>query len=155
LKEINGYKVEGKSVRESRPLAGFADIKDDGSTACGAWIYTGVFAPTSQEPLGHNHAANRKGDSWVALGWGFSWPANRRQMYNRASADPEGVPWAKEARLAREHARDGGRQHKGYVYWDPARKTWTGLDVPDFVLNKAPNTPANPRGVGLACHDGA
>jgi formate dehydrogenase major subunit len=155
LKEINGYKVEGKSLLESRPLAGFADIKDDGSTACGAWIYTGIFAPTAQEPLGHNHAANRKGDSWVALGWGFSWPANRRLMYNRASADPAGNPWAKEARLAREHAREGGRPHRGYVYWDRARKTWTGLDVPDFVLTKAPDTPANPRGVGLACHDGA
>jgi formate dehydrogenase major subunit len=156
LKEINGYRVEkGKSLKESRPLPTFGDLKDDGTTACGAWIYTGVFAPTEKEPLGHNHAANRSGDDWVALGWGFSWPANRRLMYNRCAADPDGEPWAKEARLAREYALAGGPAHRGYVYWDADRERWVGLDVPDFVLTKAPDTPADPKGVGVACHDGA
>jgi formate dehydrogenase major subunit len=141
LKEINGYRWTDKV-----PLNGFADIKDDGSTACGAWIYTGIYAN------GRNHAANRQGDGWVALGWGFSWPANRRLMYNRASADLNGRPWPKEARLAQEFARVGGPRCDGYVYWDGTR--WTGLDVPDFIPNKAPNTSAVPNGVGLAAHDG-
>jgi formate dehydrogenase major subunit len=184
LKEINGFKIEpGVSLKDATALAALADIKDDGSTACGAWIYTGVFAPTkgeppglaaesaavgggevfaatTAEPLGHNHAANRKGDGWVSPGWGFSWPANRRILYNRCSADPSGEPWPKEARLAREHFRAGGRDFRGYVYWqedtdDPKKSRWVGLDVPDFVAGKAPNTPGKPDGVGLAGHDGA
>jgi formate dehydrogenase major subunit len=167
LREINGY-----DVATGAPLASFADLKDDGSTACGAWIYTGIYAG------GRNHAANRQGDDWVSLGWGFSWPANRRLMYNRCSADPDGQPWAKEARLARQYS--SGRLAatlvgiagqpagtgpltaaaslaagplRGYVYWDGRR--WTGFDVPDFVVDKAPTTAARPGAVGLAGHDGA
>jgi formate dehydrogenase major subunit len=150
LKEINGYLwLPGKPL-QGKPLVSFADLKDDGTTACGAWIYTGIYAPTAEDPDGHNFAANRKGDDWVALGWGFSWPANRRLMYNRASADPKGVPWAKEARLAKQY----GGQMRGYVYWDPAKQSWVGLDVPDFAVKKAPETPAKPDGVGLDYHDG-
>jgi formate dehydrogenase major subunit len=141
LKEINGY-----DWRTSNPLDSFAQLKDDGTTACGAWIYTGIYAG------GVNRANAQVADDWVSLGWGFSWPANRRIMYNRASADPDGNPWPKEARLARLHLRHGMR---GYVYWDGAARRWTGLDVPDFVLTKAPSTPAQPNGVGVAYHDGA
>jgi formate dehydrogenase major subunit len=156
------------SLKMARPLRNLADIKDDGSTACGAWIYTGVFAPTEAEPLGHNHAANRRGDAWVSLGWAFAWPANRRIMYNRCSADPDGNPWPKEARLAREHVlRHGGPPQRGYVYWDASavnrltgkKGMWVGLDVPDFVIDKPPDykppDPDDPKYVGLACHDGA
>jgi formate dehydrogenase major subunit len=155
LKEINGTSWDGGKLKEAKPLKSFAELKDDGTTACGAWIYTGIYAPTPEEPNGHNHAANRKDDDWVALGWGFSWPANRRLMYNRASADLKGNPWHKEARLAQEFAAVSGVQKRGYVYWDANQKRWDGLDVPDFVLNKAPDTPAKPNGVGLDYHDGA
>ena len=159
LKEMNGY-----HVADGRPVKSFGDLKDDGSTACGAWIYSGVYAPTPQEPEGHNHAANRQGDDWVALGWGFAWPANRRILYNRASSDPRGNPWPKEARLAKLH----GKGEKGYVYWDPdqvgpdpsrpgqtIKGRWVGLDVPDFPVTKAPTTPARGDGKGLDFHDGA
>jgi formate dehydrogenase major subunit len=159
LKEINGY-----YLASGKPVKGFGALKADGTTACGAWIYSGVYAPTDEEPDGHNHAANRKGDDWVALGWGFAWPANRRIMYNRASADPDGNPWPKEARLARQH----GQGSRGYIYWDPdaegpdpahperiVRGRWVGLDVPDFPLNKPPTARANPDGLGLDFHDGA
>jgi formate dehydrogenase major subunit len=143
LKEINGY-----DWRTKRALDSFTELKDDGSTACGAWIYTGIYAG------GRNQAARRRGDDWVSPEWAFAWPANRRIMYNRASADPEGKPWPKEARLAREHPR-GGRMWQGFVYWDAGQGRWVGLDVPDFPLTKAPHTPAQPRGVGLDYHDGA
>ena len=159
LKEMNGF-----TVLDGRPVKGFGDLKDDGSTACGAWIYSGVYAPTAEEPEGHNHAANRRADDWVALGWGFAWPANRRILYNRASSDPLGNPWPKEARLAK--LQGGGA--KGYVYWDAdkegphptrpgetIRGYWVGLDVPDFPTNKAPTTPAKADGKGLDFHDGA
>jgi formate dehydrogenase major subunit len=159
LKEINGY-----HVASGVPVSGFGDLKDDGSTACGAWIYSGIFAPNAREPMGHNHAADRDGDDWVAAGWAFAWPANRRILYNRASADPAGKPWPKEARLAR---RRGGAA-SGYVYWDPdaigpdparpgqtMRGRWVGLDVPDFPLTKPPTAAAQPGKSGLDFHDGA
>lgn len=122
LKEINGYYVNsGKQVEK------FADLKDDGSTACGCWIYTGVF-PNSETNL----AASRKGDDYVSLKWGFSWPSNRHVIYNRASADPAGRPWS---------------DRKKYVWWDGTK--WTGLDVPDFVVTKAPDSKAKPDGIGM------
>jgi formate dehydrogenase major subunit len=168
LKEINGYECPPPDRRAggvspliaAKPLTSFAQLKDDGSTACGAWIYTGIFAPTAEHPLGHNHAANRQGDDWVSRGWGFAWPANRRILYNRASADPQGNPWPKEARLAREHQASGGRQppdeaSAGYVYWHREKRRWTGLDVPDFPIDKPPDASADADGVGIATHDGA
>jgi formate dehydrogenase major subunit len=151
LKEINGYEWGPGALKGGRPVTGFDKLKDDGRTACGSWIYSGIFAPTEEHPGGQNHAANRKGDDWVALGWGFSWPANRRVIYNRASADLAGRPWPKEARLARQFGKPGSR---GYVYWDPQAKRWTGLDVPDFAATKPPTATANPKGVGLETHDG-
>ena len=159
MQEINGYTWNDKKL-----LASFTQLKDDGSTACGAWIYTGVYAPTPQHPEGLNRAASRTPDDWVALGWGFAWPANRRIMYNRAAADPAGNPWPKEARLAQQYS---GGKFKGYVYFDPEAEAgkdaqgnpllgrWVGLDVPDFPLTKKPTAPAKPNGVGLDFHDGA
>jgi formate dehydrogenase major subunit len=157
LKEINGYYTSGPN--KGKPVVSFVDLKDDGSTACGAWIYSGVFGPDEKHPHGTNRAANRQGDDWVSLNWGWSWPVNRRILYNRCSADPQGRPWAKEARLARDFVRSGGVKSgpvpRGYVYWDAAAKKWGGLDVPDFPVVKPPDTPAKPKGVGIETHDGA
>jgi formate dehydrogenase major subunit len=156
MKEVNGYVWPAGSkhpVREGKPIPSFADLKDDGTTTSGAWIYTGIYKD------GKNQAANRRGDDWVALGWGFSWPANRRIMYNRCSADPKGNPWPKEARLARQFSPASGPRHRGYVYWDPAaddgKGRWVGLDVPDFVVGKPPTAPAKPGAAGTDSHDGA
>jgi formate dehydrogenase major subunit len=163
LKEINGYRVADGS-----PIAGFHELKDDGSTACGCWPYSGVFAPDSQHPAGLNRAANRAADDWVSLGWAFAWPANRRILYNRASADPDGAPWPKEARLAKLHT---GGSSAGYVYWQPASDAesggggphqtgaartgrWTGIDIPDFPIAKPPDAAAVPGATGMDAHDG-
>jgi formate dehydrogenase major subunit len=153
VKEMNGYVWGPGGLKRGKPLKSFAELKEDGSTACGAWIYSGIYAPTPEHPDGLNHAANRRGDDWVALGWGFAWPANRRIMYNRASADPKGRPWPKEARLARENPGPDGPM-AGYVYWDAGKKRWVGLDVPDFAVTKPPDDPGNPNGVGLDYQDG-
>jgi len=116
LREINGYETaSGKHV------ASFADLKDDGSTACGSWIYSGVYP----EP-GRNLAASRNGEGRVFPGWGWAWPANRRILYNRASADPSGRPWS---------------EAKRYVWWDEDERRWSGYDVPDFPSTKNPDEP--------------
>ena len=83
LREINGWDADGTL------LSGFNELSDDGSTTCGCWIYCGCYAG------GVNHTALRTPageQSLVAPGWGWAWPANRRILYNRASADPEGRP---------------------------------------------------------------
>jgi formate dehydrogenase major subunit len=118
LKEINGVHLSG--AKAGRPLQSFNEMADDGSTAGGCWIYTGVYAD------GVNQAARRKPgreQSWVAPEWGWAWPANRRTLYNRASADPDGKPWS---------------ERKAYVWWDEQQGRWTGHDVPDFEATKPP-----------------
>ncbi len=139
-------------LKTAVPLTSFTELRPDGSTACGAWIYSGIFAPTPEYPLGQNRAANRQGDDWVALGWAFSWPANRRILYNRCSADLDGKPWPKEARLAGELAPNGPT---GYVYWDEGQERWTGVDIPDFPVTKPPDASAKLDGAGVDTHDGA
>jgi len=115
LAEVNGWDAEGQ------PLSGFAQLKDDGSTTCGCWIYSGAYAG------GVNQTARRKPgseQSWVAPEWGWAWPANRRILYNRASADPDGKPWS---------------ERKAYVWWDAEEGKWTGHDVPDFPVTRPPS----------------
>jgi formate dehydrogenase major subunit len=133
LAEINGWRVEqGDSEqglvhavdRRGRPhhgpqLGGFPELCADGSTACGCWIYSGVYGPD-----GVNRAAERKAEGRYAHGWGFAWPGDRRILYNRASARPDGAPWSEEKKL---------------VWWDNAAGEWTGLDVPDFPKAKRPD----------------
>jgi formate dehydrogenase major subunit len=129
LRETNGYYTGDPQ----RHVAGFGDLKDDGSTTAASWIYCGVFpAP------GQNRAANRVADPpgtrGAQLGWGYAWPANRRIMYNRASADVQGRPWSEK---------------KKWIWWDEGQKKWVGLDVPDFQATKAPVSKGDPRAVGL------
>jgi len=148
LKEINGYYVHPPSEKERKTgeqrsytlrdalhVPGFAVLRSDGSTACGSWIYSGVYP----EP-GKNLAASRITGSYPYLQWGFSWPANRRILYNRASADPEGRPWS---------------ERKKYVWWDEEQKKWAGLDVPDFPINRPPNYTPPPGAVGMDAHSGS
>jgi formate dehydrogenase major subunit len=114
LAEINGWDARGRS------LASYEQLNDDGSTACGCWIYCGVYAD------GVNQAARRKPSGeqdWVANEWGWAWPANRRILYNRASADPDGKPWS---------------ERKALVWWDEDQALWTGHDIADFTADKSP-----------------
>jgi formate dehydrogenase major subunit len=116
LREINGY-----VVATGAPINQYTHLADDGSTAAGCWLYTGCAAD------GVNQTARRKPaaeQSWVAPEWGWAWPANRRLMYNRASAAPDGSPWS---------------ERKRYVWWDAGRRVWTGHDVPDFIADRPPD----------------
>ena len=89
LQEINGYTGADRTL-----VAGFGELKADGSTACGCWIYSGVFPRPGENRANGRHARDTYGH-----GWGFAWPADRRILYNRASARPDGqsVERAKEA----------------------------------------------------------
>jgi formate dehydrogenase major subunit len=130
LCEINGYDSEGN------PLDDYLGLKDDGSTACGCWIYSGVYKD------GVNQAARRKPwkeQTWVAPEWGWAWPMNRRILYNRASADPEGKPWS---------------ERKKYVWWDEEETKWVGQDVPDFLLTKPPDYVPEEGAFAEAAHRG-
>ena len=118
LREINGY-----TVAEHKQLAHIQDLKNDGSTACGAWIYCGVFPEAKR-----NRANERKPHDLLGHGWGFAWPNDCRIIYNRASARPDGKPWSERKKL---------------VWWDPERKEWTGLDNADYTKDMAPDTPHN------------
>ena len=94
LKEINGYTVADRKL-----VDGFTDLKDDGSTACGCWIYSGLLQGRRQSDRAPQ--ARHREQNWVAPEWAWAWPHNRRLLYNRASADPEGqaVVGAQEVRL--------------------------------------------------------
>src|SRR5262245_28531848 len=127
MKEINGY----QTADPSRHLAGFGELKDDGSTTCASWIYCGVF-PAPDKNLADRRQADPPGKPGAQLGWGWAWPANRRLMYNRASADPAGQPWSEK---------------KKWIWWDGEK--WTGYDVPDFAPRKAPDAKAKADGIGL------
>ncbi len=129
LEEINGRYLAGDKA--GRPLSSYTEMAADGTTEGGCWIYTGVYAG------GANHAADRvpgREQDEIASRWGWAWPANRRILYNRASADPEGRPWSERKKL---------------VWWDADLGRWTGADVPDFVADKEPGYRA-PDGVGGA-----
>ena len=133
LQEINGWHVDQKDEEhpdKPKLLSGFSDCKDDGTTACGGWIYSGIF------PNYHRNRARerkRKND-YAENEWGYAWPMNRRVMYNRASADPEGKPWSEKKKL---------------IWWDEVQHKWVGNDIPDYPLDKAPSYRPKPGAKGM------
>ncbi|HLN60244.1 MAG TPA: formate dehydrogenase-N subunit alpha [Symbiobacteriaceae bacterium] len=124
VKEMNGY-----DVATGKPVSGYGVLKEDGSTACGCWIYSGIYPEEGKNlmdarkrtapnrPEGWTEAKTDGSVDYLHKGWGFSWPANRRVLYNRASADPSGKSWGKVP----------------LVWWDEAGQKWAGVDVPDML----------------------
>jgi formate dehydrogenase major subunit len=127
LKELNGF----YTADPGKHVPGFGALADDGSTTCASWIYSGVY-PAPDRNLAALKEPDPPGKRGAHLNWGFAWPANRRVLYNRASADPSGKPWS---------------ERKAWVWWDGAK--WTGYDVPDFAGTKAPSAPPKPNAIGL------
>ncbi len=130
LKEINGYTWPAR-----RQLASAKEIKEDGSTASGCWIYCGAY-PKKNSNQTRSRTPDGPDGPGSHRGWGFAWPANRRILYNRASADPAGKPWSEK---------------KKYVWWDAEKGKWTGRDNVDFPKKKspdyAPDWSENPKGM--------
>jgi formate dehydrogenase major subunit len=126
MQEVSGRRADGSFVGR------YQELQDDGSTACGSWIHAGSYAG------GVNQSARKKPggeQNWIAPEWGWAWPGNRRIIYNRASADPDGNPWS---------------ERKRYVWWDAEQKQWQSLgDEPDFEPDKPPDyePPRSARGM--------
>ena len=135
IKEINGFDIE-----TGRPVGSFDELCNDGSTACGCWIYSGIYKD------GVNQARRRDPGDISAEGgivspeWAWAWPANRRILYNRASADPAGKPWS---------------ERKRYLWWDEEQARWAGYDVPDFPADKRPDYDPPPDARGMDAIGGA
>ena len=119
LKEINGYHLTGEKAGE--PVSGFGEYKADGSTVGGCWIYAGVYAGGVNRA---NQRPARDDQDEMSSNWAWAWPANRRILYNRASADADGKPWSERKKL---------------MWWDDAAGRWAGPDVPDFPVDRAPD----------------
>jgi len=120
-------RISGVDLTTGRAVDNYISLKADGSTICGCWIYSGVYADEV------NQAARRKPHDGSE--WGWTWPMNRRVLYNRASADPQGRPWSERKKL---------------VWWDPDKGEWTGYDVPDFEETKPPDYRPPEGAVGVA-----
>jgi len=132
LREINGY-----HVASGEHLKGLAELAGDGSTACGSRLYAGVF-PDPQHNLS-KRINSQVTDSEIFADWGWTWPANSRVLYNRASADPQGNPWSERKKL---------------IWWDATAQKWTGYDHPNFDLTKAPSYRPGPDATGGAATAG-
>ena len=115
LAEISGWDADGGY------LSSYLQLADDGTTACGCWIYCGAYADGVNQPRRRKPAGEQ---DWVASEWAWAWPDNRRILYNRASADPDGNPWS---------------ERKRYVWWDADAGSWTGRDSVDFKQTMAPD----------------
>jgi formate dehydrogenase major subunit len=123
-------------IKRGQQLPGFAWLKDDGTTSCGNWIYSGCW--TEAGPQLMRRGTEDPSGMGVYQNWAWAWPANRRVLYNRASCDPSGKPW------------DADRRQ---VWWSESAQAWVGNDVPDFKADSAPQDHMgpfimNPDGVG-------
>jgi formate dehydrogenase major subunit len=120
LKDLADPKDPTKITRKAgEQLAGFAELRDDGSTQCGCWIFCGAWGPTG------NLMARRDNSDPTGIGqtlnWAWAWPANRRVLYNRASCDPAGKPYDPKRKL---------------IAWNGS--AWGGADIPDFKADENP-----------------
>ncbi len=144
-KEINGKALAdltdeklfpGQTIKAGQQLPGFAWLKDDGTTACGNWLYSGSWTEAGAQM--QRRGTEDPSGLGIFPNWGYSWPANRRVMYNRASCDASGKPWDMERRQ---------------VWWNEAQQKWVGNDVPDFKVDSNPSDHMgpfimNPEGIG-------
>jgi formate dehydrogenase major subunit len=134
LKELNGKALADledpatkAQIKAGQQLPGFAWLKDDGTTACGNWIYSGSFTEAGNQTARRD--PSDPSNMGVHPGWGWSWPANRRVLYNRASCDVDGKPW------------DATRRQ---IWWNEGTEKWVGNDVPDFKADSHPKDHMGP-----------
>ncbi len=120
--------INGKDLTTGKRLSSFALLKDDGTTTAGNWVYTGFYPETGNLAKRRDGVQDPQKNDPTGMGfyhnWAWSWPLNRRILYNRASADPSGKPW--------DPKRAG-------IQWNGSQ--WVG-DVPDYPPTMNPSDPA-------------
>jgi len=133
-KEINGKALAevtdektGVTLKAGQQLPGFGMLHDDGSTMCGNWLYCGSW--TEAGPMMQRRGTEDPSGLGIYPNWGWSWPMNRRVLYNRASCDLAGKPW------------DPNRKQ---VWWNESAQKWVGNDVPDFKPDSKPSEHMGP-----------
>ncbi len=124
--EAVAKEINGRDLTTGKLMTSFANLKDDGTTTSGCWIYCGMFPDENKyRAMDRDPAEKAKG---IFPGWAYSWPVNRRILYNRCSADPAGKPWSEDKKI---------------VWWDPNAPgdpakpedgpgAFVGYDVTDF-----------------------
>src|SRR5579872_1650629 len=142
-KELNGKAladlkdpVTGQEIKAGQQVPGFAWLKDDGTTMCGNWLYSGSWTEAGAQS--QRRGTDDPSGLGIYQGYAWSWPANRRVMYNRASCDINGKPWD---------------QDRKQVWWNDGQQKWVGNDVPDFKVDSHPKDHMgpfimNPEGIG-------
>ena len=133
-KELNGRALDDVTdpatkqvIKAGQQLPGFAFLRDDGSTSSGNWLWCGSW--TEAGPLIQRRGTDDPSGLGIYSNWAWSWPMNRRVMYNRASCDVNGKPWDSDRRQ---------------VWWNEAQKRWVGNDVPDFKADSEPKDHMGP-----------
>jgi formate dehydrogenase major subunit len=133
-REVNGKALADledpatkQQIKAGQQLPGFAWLKDDGTTSSGNWIYCGSW--TEAGALLARRGTEDPSGLGIYPNWAWSWPANRRVLYNRASCDQAGKPWDPDRRQ---------------VWWSEAAKKWVGNDVPDFKPDSPPGDHMGP-----------
>jgi formate dehydrogenase major subunit len=120
--EVVLMEIGGVDWKNGEHIEKYQLLRDDGTTSCGSWIHAGIYKH------GVNQAARKRPrweQNWIAPEWGWAWPGDRRILYNRASADPDGKPWS---------------ERKRYIWWDEEKGEWTSLgDMPDTEPTKPPD----------------
>ncbi|VFR46467.1 Formate dehydrogenase O alpha subunit @ selenocysteine-containing [plant metagenome] len=132
-REANGHALvdltddQGRIVaRKGELLSDFSQLRDDGSTASFNWIFAGSWTEQGNQMARRDNTPDPRGLGCTP-GWAWAWPQNRRILYNRASADPQGKPWDPRRKI---------------IEWNGTR--WTGIDNPDFAATVPPGSEANP-----------
>jgi formate dehydrogenase major subunit len=133
-KEINGKALADLTdpktqqvIKRGQQVPGFAWLKDDGTTSCGNWIYSGCWTEAGPQ-LARRGTEDPSGQG-IYPNWAWSWPANRRVLYNRASCDADGKPWDAERKQ---------------IWWNEGAQLWVGNDVPDFKPDSHPKEHMGP-----------
>ncbi len=142
-KEINGRALAdvtdpklNQTIKAGQQLPGFAWLRDDGSTSSGNWIFCGSWTEAGAQI--QRRGTEDPSGLGIYPNWAWSWPANRRVLYNRASCDLSGKPWDPD---------------RAQVWWNEAQQKWVGNDVPDFKPDSPPKDHMgpfimNPEGIG-------